>query len=92
VIELYGEDACRTYLGTIVETPTTLEYLDASRVGAWNFERDGAVVPVNFAYAVQANFTADNQTAQQELHLTLPGDESVRWFTDCGDPISMEGK
>ena len=92
VVELYGEEACRAYLGTIVETPTTLEYLDATRVGTWNFERDGAVIPVDFAYAIQANFTADNQTAQQELHLTLPGDESVRWFTDCGDPISTEGK
>ena len=87
VIDLYGEDACRAYLGTIVEIPTTLEYIDAARIGAWNFERDDTSIPVDFAYAVQANFTANDQTAQQELHLTLPGDESVRWFTDCGDPV-----
>jgi len=87
VIELYGEDACRAYLGTIVETPTTLEYIDATRVGVWNYERDEAVIPVDFAYSVQANFTANDQTAQQELHLVLPGDNSVRWFTDCGDPV-----
>ena len=87
VIDMYGEEACRVYLGTIVETPTTLEYLDATRIGAWDFERDGAVIPADFAYAVQANFTADEQTTQQELHLTLPGDDSVRWFTDCGEPM-----
>jgi hypothetical protein len=87
VIDLYGEEACRAYLGTIVETPTTLEYIGATKVGPWSFERDDNSIPVDFAYAVQANFTTNDQTAQQELHLVLPGDESVRWFTDCGDPI-----
>lgn len=87
VIDLYGEEACRTYTETIVDTPTSIEYLDASRVEAWNWEQDNAVVPVDFAYAVQVNFTSQGQTQQQEIHLTLPGDNSVRWFTDCGDPL-----
>jgi hypothetical protein len=92
VVELYGEEACLDYLGTIIETPTSVEYLDATRVGAWNFERDGAVVPVDFVYTVQANFTANDQTTQQEFHLTIPGDDSVRWFTDCGEPIPAGGE
>ena len=87
VIELYGEEACQAYLEGIVEIPTTLEYLDAIKVGAWDWERDGVTIPVEFAYAVQGNFTSQGQTLPQELHLTLPGDDSVRWFTDCGDPI-----
>jgi len=87
VIDLYGEESCRAYLAGIVETPTSLEYIDAYYVGGWNFERDGTVIPVDFAYAVFANFTSNEQTIQQELHLTLPGDDSVRWFTDCGDPV-----
>jgi hypothetical protein len=87
VVELYGEEACRAYMDTIIETPTMLEYLDAIKVGHWDWERDEKVISVDHAYAVQLNFTANDQTAQQELHLTLPGDDSVRWFTDCGDPI-----
>jgi hypothetical protein len=67
-----------------------LEYLDAAFVGNWEFERDGVVVPVDFAYSVQANFTADGQTSPLELHLVLPGDDSVRWFTDCGEPLAGE--
>lgn len=86
VIELYGEEACRAYLEGIVEIPTTLEYLDATKVGVWDWERDGIITPVDFAYAVQVNYTSQDQTLQQEIHLTLPGDDSVRWFADCGDP------
>lgn len=90
VIDLYGEESCRAYIEGIVEIPTSLEYLDASYVGGWNFERDGVVIPVDFAYSVFANFTSNEQTIPQELHLTLPGDDSVRWFTDCGEPIGSE--
>jgi hypothetical protein len=88
--EIYGEEACLAYMEEIIATPTTLEYLDASYVGYWEFERDGALIPVDFAYAVQANFTANDQTTQQELHLVLPGDDSVTWFTDCGEPLVTE--
>ena len=88
--EIYGEEACLEYITGIVETPTMLEYLDAAFVGKWDFERDDVVVPVDFAYSVQANFTADDQTSPLELHLYLPGDDSVRWFTDCGEPLAGE--
>jgi hypothetical protein len=88
VIELYGEEACLAYMNTIVETPTSLEYIDATKVGAWDWERDGATISVEHAYSVMVNFTAREQTIQQEIHLTLPGDDSVRWFTDCGDPLT----
>jgi hypothetical protein len=88
--EIYGEEACLAYIESIISTPTSLEYLGSSYVGEWVFERDGAAIPVDFAYAVQANFTANDQTTEQELHLVLPGDDSVRWFTDCGEPLPTE--
>jgi len=88
--EIYGEEACLAYIEGIVSTPTNLEYQDASYVGKWEFERDGVVVPVDFAYSVMANFTANDQSSQQELHLVLPGDDSVRWFTDCGEPLGSQ--
>ena len=87
VIDLYGEEACRAHLGEIIQTPTSLEYLDSTRVGVWDWELDGVITPVDFAYAVQLNYTSQGQTTKQEVHLTLPGDNSVRWFTDCGDPL-----
>jgi len=87
VIDLYGEEACRVYMEEIVQIPTSIEYLDATKVGAWDWERDGVTIPVEHTYSVFVNFTAQDQTIQQELHLTLPGDDSVRWFTDCGDPL-----
>ena len=87
VIDLYGEEVCRAHLGEIIQTPTSLEYLDSTRVGVWDWELDGVITPVDFAYAVQLNYTSQGQTTKQEVHLTLPGDNSVRWFTDCGDPL-----
>ncbi len=87
VIGLYGEESCRAYLEGIVEIPTSLEYLDAIKIGRWDWDRDGTTLSVDHAYAVQMNFSANEQTTEQELHLTLPGDDSVRWFTDCGDPV-----
>jgi hypothetical protein len=86
VIGIYGEESCRAYLEGIVEIPTSLEYLDATKVGQWEWDRDGTTLSVDHAYAVQMNFSATDQTTEQEMHLTLPGDDSVRWFTDCGDP------
>lgn len=87
VIDRYGAEACQVYFETIIETPTEIEFVDAARIGAWDWDQDGAITPVDFAYAVTVNFSAMGDTSELDLHLTLPGDDSVRWFTDCGDPL-----
>jgi hypothetical protein len=87
VLNIYGEEQCQTYLQSVIETPTSIEIIDAVQVGPWTFERDGISTPVTDVYSVNVNFIVRGQTSRQELHLVIPGDDSVRWFTDCGEPI-----
>jgi len=89
VFDIYGEEACRAYLEGIIDNPTTLEYQNAQWFGPWDFERDGVSKPVEDTYLVEVNFTSAGSTSPQELHLAVPGDDSVRWFTDCGEPLEQ---
>jgi hypothetical protein len=87
VLDIYGEEACQVYLEGIIENPTSLEFQNALWFGGWTFERDGISKMVEDVYQVGVNFTSGESTAPQELHLAIPGDDSVRWFTDCGEPL-----
>ena len=70
-----------------VKTPISIEVLDAVRAGYWNWEIDDLSTPIPSIYTVRVNRTALDQTEEIEIHLALPGDDSVRWFSDCGDPL-----
>lgn len=90
VLERYGEDACRVYLETGITsagTPVQMSYGSAEALGSWDWETDGLSTPIDYVYRVQVGLTAGEQSAAQEIHLAIPGDDSVRWFTDCGDPL-----
>jgi len=89
VFDIYGEEACRAYLEGIIDNPTSLEYQNAQWFGPWDFERDGVSKPVEDTYLVGVNFSSAGSTSPQELHLAVPGDASVRWFTDCGEPLEQ---
>ncbi|MBN1264003.1 MAG: hypothetical protein JXA25_00815 [Anaerolineales bacterium] len=87
VITRYGEDTCRAYLQAVTETPTSISLVDLTREGSWDWERDGLSEVVHSTFTASVEFSAAGETSLQELHLSLPGDNSVRWFTDCGDPL-----
>ena len=89
VFERYGEEVCRTYLDTgltSAETPVKMSFGSAEALGTWDWATDERSTPIDYVYRVQVGLSAGDQSASQEIHLAIPGDDSVRWFTDCGDP------
>lgn len=90
VFDIYGAEQCQVYLEGVVETPTSLEFNSGLYFGDWSFERDGVSRPVEDAYLVDVTLTANGQTVPQTQHLSIPGDDSVRWFTDCGEPLQTQ--
>jgi len=87
VLDQYGAETCRTYLGETLETPVELDYQNAVLIDSWDWMRDELTTSVNDAYRVQVNVTIGEESGEQPMHLVMPGDDSVRWFTDCGDPL-----
>jgi hypothetical protein len=87
VLDVYGEEACQAYLEGVVENVIQIERVEASYEGAWDWIIDEVTTPLNHIYTVVANRTLLDQTDEVELHLYMPGDDSVRWFTDCGEPL-----
>lgn len=87
VIDRYGQDACRIYLEEVAENPISLKLLDVRRIGSWDWETDGLSTTIGSIYTVTANRTALGSTEEVEVHLAVPGDDSVRWLTDCGEPL-----
>lgn len=87
VIDLYGLDVCRTYLSSVVETPTQIELKDVLGVGPWDWEIDSRSTLIEKAYTLEIILTAQGEQLAQETHLGLREDGSLGWFTDCGDPL-----
>lgn len=90
VVSRYGEEACQAYLQTVVETPTTITALELSKTETWEWQRDGLSEALSPVFNLSVEFTSADGTTTQDLHLRLPGNNGVRWFTDCGDPLSEE--
>jgi hypothetical protein len=86
VVELYGESACSAYLASIVNPEVNIEVLSAADIGLWNWERDGRTLPIADTLSVQANIHDEDDVSQSELHLAMRPDETLGWFTDCGEP------
>jgi hypothetical protein len=89
VIDRYGQDAW--YLEEVVENPISLKLSDIRRIGSWDWETDGLSTAIESIYTVTANRTAIGRAEEVEVHLAFPGDNSVRWLTDCGDPLPKGG-
>lgn len=87
VSQLYGAEACRSYLEYVIETPVQLELIEAAAVGSWTWEIDGRTTEIENAYLVEVNFSVQGQVSVKEIHLSDVGDGNVGWFTDCGEPL-----
>lgn len=86
VLELYGEDTCRSDLEGRPDDPNyNIEILSVAEPGPWNWEVDGRSIPISDVYTVQANVNAGGEEARRELHFAIV-DGLLYWFTDCGEP------
>jgi hypothetical protein len=87
VTDLYGDEACHTYIGSIIETPTRLEVLNVKELASWLWEMDGHSTSFEDVFIVEVNFTAADSTSQVDFHLVQREDGTLGWFTDCGEPL-----
>ncbi|NIS80766.1 MAG: hypothetical protein GTO14_11285, partial [Anaerolineales bacterium] len=69
VIDLYGADACRAHLETVIETPTHIEIVEVIGVDTWDWVIDGLTTPIVNTHTVRINFTAEDQTTQNDVHI-----------------------
>jgi len=89
VIDMYGTEACQTYLDSVIKNTTQLELVEVKKVGSWNWEIDNQSTPLDNIFNVIVNFTVQDQTSREDFHLSVAEDNTVRWFTDCGEPLTQ---
>ncbi len=85
VIDAFGSNQCSDYIQqSMVDPVRRIEIVEATAIGTWRWEMDGASIVVEGAIRARANLIDQNQTTEEELYFTEPGDK-VCWFVDCGD-------
>jgi hypothetical protein len=87
VIELYGAEACQTYLEGIVNPSVLIEVSAVTAYGPWDWTIDGRTIPIDTAYTFDAVVSSDQGEALQEAHVAERPDGTLGWFTDCGEPL-----
>lgn len=94
VVDRYGAETCTTFLAAKEPFPEqAFEILGVSGPAAWDYVTDGLTTTIPGATTVDANVTAPDAsgavtTVRRDLHVELV-DGVVRWFTDCGEPLSV---
>lgn len=84
-LDRYGNLACATDL--VGSNPTfDIEVLEVQAQAAWDYITDGLTTAIPDAWTVTANQTQGGETLPATIHFA-PFGGSVRWFTDCGEPI-----
>jgi hypothetical protein len=93
VIDRYGADNCRAFLAAKEPFPEQgFEILGVRGPAPWDYVTDELTTTIPGATTVDANVTAPDATGaittvRRDLHVQLV-DGVVRWFTDCGEPLS----
>jgi len=87
VAERYGIDQCRAYLAAAAAFPIDLTVREATTAPAWTWETDGERAEITDVVLVEVSRVMNGETVLQELHLAR-ADGTMRWFTDCGDPVA----
>jgi len=88
VIARYGEAACRTSLGGIAADPAyALVVKSISQPGAWDWTTDGRTSKITDTLTISVDVTRSGAPSSTEIHLVVL-DGVVRWFSDCGTPLS----
>jgi hypothetical protein len=86
-IERYGEPACRTYLGGLADPTLDIVVESVAGPAPWDYVTDERTTTIPDTWTVQARFTSQGETSDRELHVALV-DGQIRWFTDCGTPLT----
>jgi hypothetical protein len=81
----YGEDTCAAYLGNVVGTFADPKLLSA-RAEPWSYETDGQAEQIEDSWTVRIEATLGEARQETEMHLRV-ADDTITWFSDCGDPI-----
>lgn len=93
VIDRYGVETCRTSLAAKEPFPEqAFQVLGVSAPAPWDYVTDDLTTTVPDAITVDANVTGPDSTGaittvRRDLHVQVV-DGVVRWFTDCGEPLS----
>lgn len=91
IIDIYGEPQCRSYLEGVVGSIGDVVLLDGRPHAPWTFsDVDGgdASVEVSDAFELDVQLSQlGGDPVEVKLHLSATED-GVRWYTDCGDPVS----
>jgi len=86
--EIYGRQACATYLEGIIDPTFQINVVDISGPAPWDYARDGFSRPLDGIFTVDVDRTFQGQTDRIQMHLdVMPPD--AYWFTDCGDPLNL---
>jgi len=86
VLARYGAEVCRAHVAKFVDTTSTFTVRSVSAPGAYSWETDGRSTQVAGTLTVAVERTSAGERSEAEVHVT-PVDGTVRWFTDCGEPI-----
>ncbi len=90
VLDSYGRPQCRTYFEAVILNRVIIEIIEATEIGPWTWVIDGLSIPVENAYEVDANLTAQGETDMRVIHLVSREDGSLGFLTDCGVPLPPE--
>ena len=88
VIDLYGAEACQAYLEGVVENVIQVAVLSSTGPDLWQWEIDERTTAIEGAFTVTANVIVGGTTNQSELHIADDENGLLKWFTDCGDPLT----
>ena len=87
VLNVYGEQACSSYLASIVNPGVTIMPVEVTGFGPWDWVIDGRTTSIQHSYTLQVQITTKEGESTQEVHIAQRPDGSLGWFTDCGDPL-----
>ena len=87
VFELYGVEACTSYIMEVVGRPIQVEVLNVISFGLWDWERDGIVTMLDNVYFLGISVDQAGETSLQGAHYGQLEDGTLSWFTDCGEPM-----
>jgi hypothetical protein len=87
VLARYGDEACQTYLDSVVNPSVEIEVLDVTNYGPWLWEIDEVSTEIEDTYSVAIKIHSEQGETQQEIHVAFDEDGALGWFTDCGDPL-----
>lgn len=86
-LDRYGLAACRATLGALEDPTFDIVVGNVDPFMEWDYVTDERTTTIPSAWTVHATFTSQGETSERELHVAMVGNE-LRWFTDCGTPLS----